>query len=330
MKPINLVYPPANAITPPLGESEWHPEGAPSPNTLPVDRSQPRPVEFAWERPVIEGDSLHYDLIISSSPQFHEPIHIQNLSTTSAQVWNLQIGTRYYWKVIARREDQNLAVSPVGEFITHPQAPRWLYIPEITNVRDIGGYPLPGDRTIRQGMLYRSSEMNGHLALTAEGRDILLNQLKIRTEIDLRGEDELRKPALKGIRYINAPIQPYAHIFEAQYQPFYRQIFATLADLQAYPLIVHCWGGADRTGTVVFLVEALLGVEMPWLIKDYELTSLSIWGERRHTSEEFSAFLAGLSQYGKDIQEQVENYLKSIGVTTSEIASIRKALISAD
>jgi len=329
MEPIKILQPAHQSVTQPFQEHPWPAQDLTNSSQFLFDRSQPRPVEFTWERPSIEGNSLRYDLAISKNPEFNDPILIRNLPETTTRVWNLEIGARYYWKVIARRNTQKLASSQVSEFTTHPQAPRWLYIPEITNVRDVGGWPLPGGKKIRQGMLYRSSEMNSHLALTAQGKDILLNVLKINTDIDLRGEEEVRKPALKNIRYINAPIQPYAKILEEQYQPFYRQIFQVFADPSAYPVIVHCWGGADRTGTLIFLLEALLGVEKKWLILDYELTSLSIWGERKHTSDEFAAFLKCLSQFGDTEQEQAQNYLNSIGVTLGEITSIRKTLISA-
>jgi hypothetical protein len=79
---------------------------------------------------------------------------------------------------------------------------------------------------------------------------------------------------------------------------------------------------------MIYLLEALLGVEKQWLIQDYELTSLSIWGERKHTSNEFSAFLDSLAQFGKTEQEQAENYLKSIEVSPDEITIIRKTLVS--
>jgi protein-tyrosine phosphatase len=328
MEPIKLLQPAHHSTTPPFQEHPWPPQDAETQGQLPIDRSQPRPVEFHWERPAIEGNSLRYDLAISKSPEFHDPILIRNLSATSTQVWNLEIGTRYYWKVIARRHTQKLATSAVNEFTTHHQTPRWLYIPEITNVRDIGGWPLPDGRKIRQGMVYRSSEMNSHLELTAHGKDILINHLKICTDIDLRGEEEVRMPAVKEIRYINAPIQPYANILEEQYKPFYKLIFKTFADPSAYPIILHCWGGADRTGTVIYLLEALLGVDKQWLIQDYELTSLSIWGERKHTSVDFTLFLESLSQFGKNEQEKAEKYLVSIGITPDDISSIKKVLIS--
>jgi hypothetical protein len=168
--------------------------------------------------------------VISKHTEFQDPIVIKNLSEPHTRVWNLEIGARYYWKVVARRNTQALANSPVSEFSTHPQAPRWLFIPEITNIRDIGGWPLPGGNKIRQGMIYRSSEMNSHLELTAQGKDILLNLLKINTDIDLRGEEEVREPALNKVSYINAPIQPYANILEEQYRRDYRLIFKTFAE----------------------------------------------------------------------------------------------------
>ena len=327
MLSIPLRYPLLDT-TPPLQEHEWEPDQPKILGILPIDRSQPRPVEFAWEKPAIEGDSLRYELLIAKDEEFSNPLRFKDLKTTSARVLNLEIGTQYYWKVTAARKEQKLAVSSVGEFTTHPQAPRWLSIPGITNVRDIGGWTTPEGQRIRQGMVYRSSEMNSHLELTTQGKDILLNQLGIRTDLDLRGSDEDREPALQGTRYINVPLQPYAHIAEDLYKPMYRQVFQVLADPAVYPVIIHCWGGADRTGTVIFLLEALLGVDLKSLIRDYELTSLSIWGERRHTSDEFSAFLEYLAQQGTSIQEFVENYLQSVGVSTAELATIRKMLVS--
>lgn len=37
-----------------------------------------------------------------------------------------------------------------------------------------------------------------------------------------------------------------------------------------YPIIFHCRGGADRTGSLAFILNALQGVSEADLIKDYE------------------------------------------------------------
>ena len=95
-------------------------------------------------------------------------------------------------------------------------------------------------------------------------------------------------------------------------------------------MIIHCWGGADRTGTVIFLLEALLGMEEDMLMRDYELTSLSIWGKRDHTSDEFQEFLDILRDFSPsrmDLKSQIEGYLISIGISSKDIAAIRSNLI---
>ncbi|NIY15094.1 MAG: hypothetical protein GWM98_09410, partial [Nitrospinaceae bacterium] len=76
-----------------------------------------------------------------------------------------------------------VAESAVASFKTDPSPPRWIRVPGITNVRDLGGWPLPGGRRIRQGMVFRSSEMNGHLNLTSRGKHILEEELGIRTDL---------------------------------------------------------------------------------------------------------------------------------------------------
>ena len=77
----------------------------------------------------------------------------------------------------------------------------------------------------------------------------------------------------------------------------------------------------DRTGTVCYLLEALLGVDEVSLMKDYQLSGLHHGGVSADEMSEFVGRLKGLS--GATMQEKVEGYLLSIGVTAEEIASIR-------
>jgi protein tyrosine/serine phosphatase len=173
--------------------------------------------------------------------------------------------------------------------------------------------------------------MNSHCTITAEGRSVMIADLGIRTDLDLRGTGEDRTPVLdlSQVEYVNIPVLAYDLIANPEYTGRYRALFSLLATRSMYPIYIHCWGGADRTGTVVFLIQALLGVSEDHLAADYELTSLSIWGERLRESEEFQSLLQTLELFvskGNSLQAQVERYMNVIGVTKEEIERIREIL----
>ncbi len=265
---------------------------------------------------------------------------LRGLKTEQAEVKNLRIATSYSWQVAAYAgadtgapdESQPLAQSSVGQFQTNPAPPRWIEVPGVTNVRDMGGWPLEGGGRVRQGLLFRGAEMNAHCTITPAGEDVMLDMLGIRTDIDLRGDSEDWGPVLdrQRVAYVNIPLASYDMIASPTYTPLYRKLFKLLADAANYPVYLHCWGGADRTGTAAFLVGALLGMRVPDLLLDYELTSLSIWGERRSDTEPFIELLQALSLFAAEdspLQAQVEGYLRFAGVTKSEMAAVRRLLI---
>ena len=296
------------------------------------DRSFPNPVRFAWEPLSPAPGEVVYNLRISRDPDFRDPHVNRKIAGYSYEEPNLHIGTRYFWKVVAHGSNGAVAESPVWTFDTPEQPPRWIHVPGITNVRDMGGWHLPDGRALRQGLIYRSSEMNSHVDITDEGKRVLLEDLRIRTDLDLRGGGEAFGPVLDPalVQWVHVPIAPYKNITEDTWSGGYRKIFSVLAEPSNYPILFHCWGGADRGATVAFLLHALLGLSVSDLIRDYELTSLSIWGDRSRTSKEFQSLLQALQPFSKhpdDIHGQVRAYLQSIGVTGSEIAAIRDLLI---
>jgi len=304
--------------------------------SLDGDRSHPRPVTFAWDRPMGVGNSVKYDLLVSTDRLFKGPgngtFTISDLLDSRTDVYNLQIGTTYYWKVLAHRNGSLVKESAVGKFSTHPAPPRWIRVPGITNVRDIGGWPVQGGKRIRQGMVFRGSEMNNHCNINDDGRKIMVDELNLHTDLDLRGIGEDRRPVLDSARveYVNIPVLAYDSIVHPEYTGRYRDLFRMLTQADKYPMFIHCWGGADRTGTVVFLIQALLGMSEVDLFTDYELTSLSVWGERRRTSDAFQDLLKTLELFGKrssTIQAQVQRYLSVIGVSPAEIEKIKEILI---
>jgi hypothetical protein len=328
---IRLMKPANGSTTEPLQEFKWPEKINPAGSS---ERSLPRPVSFAWEAPSAESKGTVYNLLISRNADLSEPLVRGDLSNPACDVLHLFIGTRYYWKVTAKTPEGRVpGESPVWTLMTNDTPPRWIRVPGMSNVRDIGGWLLPGKRRVRQGLIYRSSAMNVNFKITEEGKQVLISELKIRTDLDLRGHlGDAGCPALDptAVKWLNIPVKPYAGITMPEERAEYRKVFQSFADPTNYPIMFHCAVGADRTGTVAFLLHGLLGMSMEDCIRDYELTTLSTVGVRTRTSADFQGFLKALREFGgpaDDLAGQVGGYLRSIGVTAEEMAAIRRLLI---
>jgi protein-tyrosine phosphatase len=257
----------------------------------------------------------------------------ENLSATAGMVFNnFQLGMEYFWKVVASKDGEEVASSDTFHFTVSSNPPRWLKVPNITNVRDMGGWETTDGRKVIQGLIIRSAAFNTSANLTDEGKSVLLDELKIKTDLDMRSMEEEIGPILdeEKVNYINIPIAPYNNISESIFVEPYRKCFEIFADKNNYPIIFHCYGGADRAGTVAFLLNAMLGVDFYDLCLDYELTSFSIWGERTRTYEDFANMIVYLNSLGDEsdsFMSKSEKFLLYIGVTQSQIDTIRENLI---
>ena len=117
---------------------------------------------------------------------------------------------------------------------------------------------------------------------------------------------------------------------------------------------IHCMVGADRTGYVCMLLEALLGVTQGWCDVDYELTSFSgavdtgraryrvgDYGDNNSESVNYYYrtkgdelrgvdFIRSLSdaEYGATFNEKVVNYVvKDLGVSMSDIVAFQDNML---
>lgn len=275
------------------------------------DNSFPEPVVFTWDG---EGTSV----TLADNPEFRNAV-VLNGEKGRAQAVNLLLDTTYYWKV----DD-----SEIRSFRTENVTPRWIFAEGTTNIRDAGGWITTDGRKIRQGLLYRGSEMDTHKTITEEGIRTLRDVLGICTDLDLRGEavgKVTESPLGPDVRFVLLPANA-GDSFEAD--PIHiREIFETMAKPENYPIYYHCWGGADRTGLYGYMLGAVLGMNDEDLVLDYELTSLSVWGCRSRDGEGCPMKLKCFAPYGKTIQEQIIGYLLDHGVTMETIASIRQILL---
>ena len=169
-------------------------------------------------------------------------------------------------------------------FATSPTLPRMLYVDGIRNVRDCGGWRAEGG-FLREGILFRGSEMNligNHgIELTEQGRKTMCRELRIRTDIDLRNEEEAghiaESPLGASVRYERKPVLGYMDLFKEEFNDTLREIFLLLAERKNYPVYLHCWAGADRTGTLVAILKAALGVSFEDITRDFEISTFSVF-----------------------------------------------------
>lgn len=282
------------------------------------DLSFPEPTIFTFT-PAIDGT-----IVLCHAEDKKQFIRAVN---GKASVQNLLLDTEYEWYVEANGER-----SEVSHFRTDAQPPRVMYVDGLSNVRDFGGFKTTDGKRIKQDMIYRTTELDCHLAITPEGIRTLEDELKIRTDLDIRGVGSSYKhhPILdqSRVQWINFPLAAYVNVFTEEQVNYYGQSYAILADEAVYPLIVHCFGGIDRTGTWLYILGAMLGVSENDLGLDYEFSSFSRWGCRSRRSEQFLEFLNGLYKYGDTLQKAAIGFMKAGGLTDEQLDKIRKLLLT--
>ena len=295
---------------------------------------RPLPVKISWT-----GAAAR--VVVSTSPQFDDPFEVQ-AEASPAEIYNLVPGVQYYYRVLDAGEKvlKTACVTPVG--------PLRMINGVVGNMRDLGGWKVEGGH-IAYGKLYRGAALE---RISARGKEIFLKDLGISVDLDLRGikESEARVgPVVEGADYLKLPVEKNlgrgTGNTEELYQQAIRSIIGWLGEGRA--VFFHCAGGADRTGSLAFLIEALLGVSESDLSKDYELTTFGRSNTRlrnyRATEEEthiLYELVAYLRSFGYPEVSSI-NELALIWATTrhsdtvdpltpSEIALLRKYLIVRD
>ena len=169
------------------------------------------------------------------------------------------------------------------------------------NFRDLGGYPLADGRQVRRGKLYRSD----HLARLTNGDQQLLQEIGIRTVVDLRRAEERDENCDSiddsSIRQVWLPVEAkgadvisirralersqvsaedaQAFLMEANrhfatvLSPVFGNFLHMLLDDSVYPLVFHCSAGKDRVGFAAALTLYALGANDETVMHDYLATN---------------------------------------------------------
>ncbi|MCR5309378.1 MAG: tyrosine-protein phosphatase [Bacilli bacterium] len=268
---------------------------------------------------------------------------------------NLYRSTRYEWHVVASSgKESKIETFETGDYV------RFLNVGSIPNFRDNGGWTTVDGKRVKQGLVYRGFELNDHKLKNGHaqnvmgdddpGKDVFVKDLGIRAEIDLRSEDEadkITKCAMnkEGVTESDPEFVSYERIKVGSYatglkenKAQYKTIFEDyLANADQKPVYYHCYGGADRTGTIGFMLGAILGMSYTDLIIDYEATTFSNnLKEHDKDSDQYTHFPAMLEEIkswsfyseSKPLSEIMETYLtQSCGVASEKIQKIKDIML---
>lgn len=244
-----------------------------------------------------------------------DTVFTDTISDTSYTIYNLIPGVEYLYEVKSGSVvTKSGYIKPVGQF-------RQIRTESVYNLRDLGGWTGQSG-TVKYGIIYRSGDFD---SITDTDKAIIRNVLAIKEDIDLRSAADAGADSKLGtdIMFLDAPMVGYTEDFSriAQLKSIFTDIFARAAAREA--VVFHCSAGADRTGTIAYIILALLGVSQSDIDKDYEITTMSFSNTQSHrTSDSYKSmvtgYIAGLT--GSTLQEKMVRYfINTIGFSTSEI-----------
>ena len=274
--------------------------------------SYPLPVQFKWTSTI---STRSYTLKISEKNDMSNPLTYTS-NSTSLSVYNLKVGTKYYWTVSA-----GSYTSPQASFTTENVAPRNLKIDGVSNCRDLGGWATVNGKRVKQGLIFRTAQLNndkGIASISDSGKNVMLNELGVKSEIDFRTSSQSGNitvsPLGSGVNYYHRPMLSNGY----KNPDMVVKIFKLLADEKNYPIFYHCQAGKDRTGMISFLINALCGVSEADCRLDYLFTNFANVGGVNYTGVDDYLNKIKFNTAGNSFQEKTRNYLLGLNADGDE------------
>ena len=161
------------------------------------------------------------------------------------------------------------------------------------NFRDLGGWQADGGK-IKYGKLFRSANTNSLKDL------VIFGYLGINKVVDLRGNYEINsKSAVESIR-TRSPIEYYRS--DIMVRTAVERIMTGVVN-ENKNVLFNCNIGRDRTGTIAYIIEGILGVNIEDCKTDFELTYFYST-KRTRTDGSFDSLIKQFNKYGKTTYEQ--------------------------
>ena len=204
---------------------------------------------------------------------------VSYITSTGGKIYNMIPGVTYYWESATDNTKYGV-VTATGS--------RRTLKTDVRNLRDLGGLAASNSDvtgTIDYGRLYRGAQITSAQGVTD------LTKLGITREVDLRGNNDGNQTykmsnydtgtssSYNDIKITNYIINPLAttYITSAHYDNYGPVKTAMRAIMEKVvfnhdSIFFHCTIGTDRTGTMAYFLEGLLGVSEEDRLRDYEMT----------------------------------------------------------
>lgn len=303
----------------------------------PQRRDWPLPVELFWSR---DSTATAQQVTWSESPDFTDAV-TRSVPTESAsfEIYNLIPGRTYYCKVEStpsqagegRGEGLSVSINTAGQL-------RHLKAEGTANVRDLGGWPTACGRPVKYGKIFRGAEWNGGHTLEPEGIEAL-RQAGIKAELDLRSDSEAksitRSVLGNDIVYRRTPLGQTASHMEgltnskSTYKTALQFVLTCVKNNR--PVYFHCAIGRDRTGTLAFLLEGVLGMSKSDIYKDYELTNFSFFNTPCSKGQLDEMFTTVEAYDGETLEQKFRTYLTTyFGISDKDIDAFRTEMLGSE
>ena len=262
---------------------------------------------------------------------------------------NALLGTKYYYR--AATSEAGLATATVKDITTTSVAPRVVYVPDVLNFRDIGGWDsdlIPGGK-IKQGMYFRCAQLDAgrggnttsKLDTAGKGK-AAIKELGIKVDIDMRDSYNFPSGNVSAANSADWPVTFVAADVASGTESKrweggdgiaakYKIIFDTIAHCDTDPVMLHCTYGADRTGITTFFLEALLGMSEEDMTRDYLWTQFTQGRNVKIKESEGAEFPQWMKKTkaceGTTFADKMENHLISFGIEKSTLEHIREIFV---
>lgn len=279
---------------------------------------------------------------VTYDPSDYSTSQIANYAPANAVVSNYKpigvtVGSETYYNETPNVKTPFANSSKAGT-LKPLDALRWIRTSARTtawNVRDLGGWACDGG-TVKYGLLIRGGK------LSAADRAVLVGQLGVQHEIDLRGKegrdpsdgDVVTESPLGGDVWFTIADKAawYTLTPVATWQTYLRCVIDAVTHRE--PVYFHCTSGADRTGTLACVLEGLLGMSQSDIDKDYELTTFysgsgSDANARRRNESDWKGLLNAISAVsGKTFRDKCVHFaVGTCGMSMADINAFRAAMI---